>query len=384
MSETNTDLDRAYKLIKRDKIKDALSILRPIVQAEPDNPHTWWLLAYAAEDPREVREALVTVLRLDPSYSNAPKARDMLDKLNQQYPPEADELERFPELQTSFPDVFTEEFGAEEDLFEDEDFGRVAPFEEEVPAALFSDSAFDEDIEDELFTGEDPFADLQSDVFITEEAVSFDDLPEPSPAKDKRLVDLKRTLEELDGEPLDEETLAASEEREARRSGRGRRILRAFLLALVAVIVAFGITFVFISRGDSGKDDPGPLEAVDIESDVAVNSRSAAEKELLAANISKENEVVLARSDLGDTLFIEICGYTTPDLPQLIRQAADIASQQASSLQGELDAVGVAVNLCEAKAHDTLYRAVVSVDDAVKYLNGSIDWEDFQVRWKPA
>ncbi len=92
------ELERAFKLIKRDQTDEALSILRPIVVEEPDNVHAWWLLAYAETEPRTVREALVKVLSLDPDYANAPKAREMLEKLNDEFPPDANELADYPEL----------------------------------------------------------------------------------------------------------------------------------------------------------------------------------------------------------------------------------------------------------------------------------------------
>ena len=55
---THEELQRAYTLIKEEQIDDALAILRPIVLNEPENVDAWWLLANAAIEPAEAREAI--------------------------------------------------------------------------------------------------------------------------------------------------------------------------------------------------------------------------------------------------------------------------------------------------------------------------------------
>ena len=55
MSESRKELERAFKLIKRDETEEAQQIIRPILDREPENVDAWWLLAYAVTEPREVR-----------------------------------------------------------------------------------------------------------------------------------------------------------------------------------------------------------------------------------------------------------------------------------------------------------------------------------------
>jgi hypothetical protein len=93
---------------------------------------------------------------------------------------------------------------------------------------------------------------------------------------------------------------------------------------------------------------------------------------------------VIASSDLGDTLFVEICGTASPVLPDLVSQAMNLAARHAESLQDSAKAVGVNVHVCGGGKSDTLYRAVVSTQDATRYLNGEIGWETFQSLWKSA
>ncbi len=81
MTTTRELLKEAYRLIRRDQPELARDILRPILEDEPENAHAWWLLAYSVDDPHEVREALTKVLEIDPGYTNADKAREMLAAL---------------------------------------------------------------------------------------------------------------------------------------------------------------------------------------------------------------------------------------------------------------------------------------------------------------
>jgi hypothetical protein len=102
MSSANQKLKQAFELIKAKKKKDALDILRPIVKIDPDNADAWWLMANALDSPDDIREALENVLRLRPTHE---KAQQMLDKLNQRYPP---------------PKLKRDEFVFDDDPFADE------------------------------------------------------------------------------------------------------------------------------------------------------------------------------------------------------------------------------------------------------------------------
>lgn len=76
-------LVRAYELIEAGNPEEALTLLRPVLEAEPDNADAWWIYAHAVSDPEEARRALGNVLSLDPGY---PEAAELLASLNEQYP----------------------------------------------------------------------------------------------------------------------------------------------------------------------------------------------------------------------------------------------------------------------------------------------------------
>ena len=397
MSKSQKQMTRAFTLIKREKTDEALQILRPITKAEPDNVDAWWLLAYSATEPREVREALVKVLRIDPEYTNAPKAREMLAKLNNEYPPELDEITLYPELQTSFfPDVFA----AGDDLLEDE-FGFMSgetfaeappgeatdPFAEDIFGDVFGDQPLSasEEIGD-IFAQDDPFA-LTGNVIDEDQA----DIWKPVEA-DVEIARPATRITRLDfDEAVDEETLAKREEKTYRRGERGRRVIRfGVAIALVALVVVAALLVLSIGE-EGGSSDLPELSTVDVESGQVQNVIAATENQLRAASLGSESRVVVAESKLGKTLYVETCGQAGPALPNLIEQSMELVSREAPALQTELDAVGINVTTCNDESRDVLYRAVVSVDNAARYVGGELgdDTEQadivqarFQETWK--
>jgi cytoskeletal protein RodZ len=78
-----SELERIYRLIQAEKLDEAVDALRPIVKEDADNEDAWWLLANAATDPAEAKDALHNVLRLNPENAQASK---LVDQLHEAYP----------------------------------------------------------------------------------------------------------------------------------------------------------------------------------------------------------------------------------------------------------------------------------------------------------
>ncbi|MFN8529589.1 MAG: hypothetical protein U0670_13335 [Anaerolineae bacterium] len=82
MNDANeSQLMRAYELIEAGKLDEARAIVSPILAKERSNVDAWWIYAHAVTDPLVAKDALTTVLRLDPEY---PGARELNEQLNQQ------------------------------------------------------------------------------------------------------------------------------------------------------------------------------------------------------------------------------------------------------------------------------------------------------------
>jgi hypothetical protein len=158
---------------------------------------------------------------------------------------------------------------------------------------------------------------------------------------------------------------------------------------LLFLLVIFGIPaaiiLLLLSGGSDGASDPGPLETVVVESQPVNDARFNAGNEL-RSTLGADSQAVLAKSSLGNTLFAKICSQPGPGLADQVWQAMDTIARQAPQLEGELAAVGVSVENCSGTAHDTYYRAFVSVADATRYTNGEFNDEtgasNFQALWK--
>jgi hypothetical protein len=358
---TADDLKRAYSLIKKDQPEDAQAIIRPILAREPENVHAWWLLAYSVDDPGEVRQALNQVLALDPNYKNAPKAREMLAQLDEQFPDD-----------TGFA---AESAFGQPDTFADMPFGSPEAAQMlQTYDGTFDDAAV-EAVGDDFFASDDIFADLDS---------GEDEGATAAPARTVSADEIRSILEPE--AVMDNETRAALDEKTARRRGRGGRILRLFLILLTIPLLIIAILFIAFPGGDKEEKDPGDLKLVETQNETVNTALLSTGSELRLANLG-ESQVIIAQSDLGDTLFVEVCSRPGPDLPQVIIQSMEIAAKQAPALQGQLAAVGVSIRLCGGEQSDTLYRAFVSVDDAIRYVNGEMGegpaaQATFQQLWK--
>lgn len=353
MSKSRQQLERAYRLIKRDRVDEAQQMIRPVLEEEPDNAHAWWLLAYASQDPNEIRSALHKVLDLDPDYVNAPKARDMLAALDERYPAGR---------------VFTPAAGETTGAFEEELYSDVFASQDEEPIPVTDDL----------------FGDVERSIFERADEEPLGKSFEVSSGPGEEL-DLSKLFKDEE-EELDEEALARRDERGARPRGRGLRRLALILLVVIAAAVVVGLVYV-LSGGEGGEDDPGALQEAQVADTALTGVLANTQTDLTAANLSSEHRALIAESSEGQTLFVEFCGQPTPELATLVAQGMGIAVRQAPAVENLLAAVGVSVNLCGAGAGDTLYRAVVPVADAIRYLDGEFGAGEtglagFQATWK--
>lgn len=81
-----SQLERAYDLIKQGREQEAIDIIEAVIKLEPDNDDAWWLLANATEDIATRKRALETVLKIGTNPIREDKARDMLRVIEKQTP----------------------------------------------------------------------------------------------------------------------------------------------------------------------------------------------------------------------------------------------------------------------------------------------------------
>ncbi len=229
---------------------------------------------------------------------------------------------------------------------------------------------------------EEPLPLLDEDPFALQEEISAEPEKKGKKRREKAPKEIKLNLEP---EPrYDEEALAAQEERVANRQGRGRRWFVSTIGISIAVLAIAALVF-GLTRGSGETDrikDPGQLELITLDSQQIITAEGNTQAGLASA--SANGQVLLAGSQLGKAFFIQMCANPSPNLPELIETSMRIAAQQAATLQGQVDAVGVTIDDCGASQYDNLYRAVVRIEDAIRYSSGEINWAAFQAKWKTA
>lgn len=68
---SNIQLKNAYALIREGRKAEALALLRPITQQEPNNVKAWWLVANALDDSAKIQKTLTHILRIEPDHEGA-------------------------------------------------------------------------------------------------------------------------------------------------------------------------------------------------------------------------------------------------------------------------------------------------------------------------
>ncbi|NJL93672.1 MAG: tetratricopeptide repeat protein [Anaerolineae bacterium] len=368
-SGTQEQLKKAYELIYQDRVDEALAILRPITQAQPDNRDAWWLTANAASDPRDARRALVTVLKLDPSHT---KARGQLDSLNEMYPPRDDELAMMlelpdPEPEPAWPTAEGTQVSSPTAAVPTDEIDALFGNLSKTPVPGSNTSAFD-------------FGD--------------DALP---PAPKATEADWGK---ELEGDPF-ADLLKEDGAEKPRQSGGGRR--RTLLLVAVALVLVVALVggLLLLSSSD-GEDeasiadatllpavaDPGALVALDpADQPALINLRDVTTTNAQTV-LGSEAGAVLVETPEGAVLVVRLCGEPSPRLPALASTAIRIAARQAATqpaVHDVLSGVGVSVEDCR-NANDTLYRATAPLEAALTFVADAATDEAsaftaFQARW---
>jgi tetratricopeptide (TPR) repeat protein len=74
------EIQSAIELAKEGKRKEAITILRKLLQQNPRNPRAWYLLSQLVDDPKRAQQCLEKVLEIDPDNT---QAIERLNKLKQ-------------------------------------------------------------------------------------------------------------------------------------------------------------------------------------------------------------------------------------------------------------------------------------------------------------
>lgn len=377
MDEVREQLQRAYRYIRHDRTQEAQQILRPLLQADSDNVHAWWLLAHAVTDPEEIRHALTRVLTLDPAYPNADKARQLLDALESRLVTPAgiqetltlaedetfarEEEESWAELEGTF--ALPETKSAAFLDYEAPDRPQSAP---EPLETLILDDEETAELARAKSAEEDPFAHLEEDLFSDKFEQEDFDTAELIRAIDADQVDLEALLK-LEEQEAQEQVVAPATARR-RRPG----ILFWSLATVIALVGLVVLVFRIMSQEEESSQDPGPLAPLAIEDLTLAGLLKDLNTELGTQGLGQEYRAIVAPSSLGKTIYVEFCLAPQVGLADAVMRGMELAARQATTAAGQVDAVGISVNRCQAEKPDTLYRAQVPLEAVQRYLNGEL------------
>jgi hypothetical protein len=316
-------LERAFELIENDRQGEALSIIEPLINDYPDNPDVWWLYVHAVENKDKAREALDRILVMDPTYPGA------------------------VELSQSF--------------------------------------------------GEAPIGQIKRIGKMVPQAGAPTTLPD-MPETDDLDFDLSEDWDDQDFD-LEDDT---------KPEKRSRRRLLLPLLVLVLIVVIVGVVLVLTSsKKTATKATPTASAQVSVPTATTVSedtaippttqpatvapsdtpvpptiaaSSAGSEFSDIAAALSAfdipDQGIEIVQTDLGDTLRVTACA----DRSQLAAVMA-IVADKSQALTNEIG--GIAVNIGDCSAPDSMRAIGVGMSDVLAYLDGSLSEQDFRRLWKP-
>jgi len=396
MADTpRTQLERAYRLIQEERLDDALGILRPLLDSDPNNADAWWLYANAVSEPSQARQALETVMRLNPKHA---EARELLDQLNQASP--AADL-GFGELNLSDP------------------FAGLRPNEPSIST---------EDLAGGMDLG-DPFAkSAQAGGLLDEDAVpSFVGEGGSKPPRDFTVSDDEALLQALGAaskpQPSGGPKTSGKPAPQGRSRGRLIFVLMGVLVILLVVLggvllaqkfatapasTTTGTTLANVPTTQSlvtaaATFSPASATALPTGNATAQASASATTNATVAGTAASAADLMTAAqqqtlaeftsagltnpkaavgtSSLGQTLTASFCSPFGPQLTNKLNQAMDMLAGQAATVSDQVQAISVEVYNC-VNATQLEFKAVASIQDVLAYVNKSMPARQFRAAWK--
>lgn len=383
-------LQQAYTLIENDEHDRALEILAPLLEADGNNAHLWWVYAHAARDAALGQAALERVLELDPKY---PGAREL----------KADILA----AQSKDPDLIA--LGAAESDaqftgagFEVDDWEALQPVAETDPAVSSSHAR--------LALIALVLIIVAGGALVITGAVDLEELlsgllPSPAPqvivvseaTKESALADTQSVAELSadQSEALSIATVATTAEPDTSIVAEGELTARAAATSIPestdqAVDVAPVSTADITTESEEPQPvaEPSPAATTAIYVDPPVVSA-----EELTAYISGIAEAIVdfeidtRRSgvqflSLGNTLVIRFCALPGTEFNDRLNLVMNAAVALADDMPDGIQAVGAGLLHCD-NPEATLRIIGVARRAIFDYANEKIKAKDFQRAWQP-
>jgi hypothetical protein len=366
----NPALTRAYELIEADRLDEAQTILKPILDNDPNNADAWWLYAHAVTDADSARTALNNLKRLEPDY---PGAADLLQTLDEKYPaarPTMSRIERLEPLRAAAPSMPSTLPGLSTDDDDEPDFGDLDE-EDEEPVQPKPAGANRRPL---LLIGAlivivllivailllNPFKPAPAETATPTGQVAADN---PTSTVDSSTA----ATTGAQSAPTDFPTLT---EAPTEQSGGETPTLEP----------TTGVVDATATLEQSAQEASPTLEGGSVVPETTIDTFST----LLPAFSQftlPDNSISIQQTELGQTLLVSVCTAAGASLRTTLPQVMDVAARQVGQATGQIDAIGTRLVDCQNN-NAPLRTIAVSSADAQAYAGGSLTEEAFQAKWR--
>ncbi len=324
-SNMGNTLEQVHELIETNKLDEARAMLKPILEADKDNPDVWWLYAHAVDDAETARLALNNVRRLDSDYPDAQHLLSQIDKRQ-----------------------------TDGDLLEDAAFTKEPSFLPVAPPTLpgLSQSNVNDD---ELDFPDD-----------------FEDEDEESPFS-RRLLVIAATiglvlligaLVIVIGRPF------ANQVNQARATNTPS----SFVVSENPTAPVASPTLMQSTALPSETVEANPIQQLPNEISVALVNN------LQSFGISQD-DISVTSTNLGNTLVIDVCTQAGAELREKLPQVMYALARNDTIYDQSIDSIGTRMISCDTNT--PILAIGVPLADAIGYANGNLTEEKFQAEWKP-
>lgn len=398
--ETQAKLNLAFEKVEAGNLDEAVALLKPVLDADPDNADAWWIYTHAVSDPQDARRALQNVLRLSPDY---PGAADVLAVLDADFPapsaPPMSEAER-PKIKRlsatppppppSFPEAGTSEAvltGAPKNTIS------FTPVAVESAGTLNSEPDDLFDGEDEALESEEPgrsslttiivFAVVVAAIVIalvlinpgqpasegegTPPAVALDATGSSFSSQAGTAVGTS-TTEQAAEAPLVVSTLPVI-------VTTGAQPTDVQALATQEAVIEIATVETAVPEGTDELVPAVATEAATVEAELAEITAPVSLDTFDLAEPLLSDEETLA----GRTLIVTICSTPGPALRTTLPQAVEAFAQSVNELPEAADAIGVRLISCADG--NVLVAVAVAREQAAQFAAGTISSADFSRTW---
>lgn len=388
--KTNALLQQAYTLIENDEHDRAQEILAPLLEADGNNAHLWWVYSHAARDAALGQAALERVLELDPKY---PGAREL----------KTDVLE----AQSKDPDLIA--LGAAESdakftgaAFEVDEWEALQPVADTDPAGSL--------LRARLALLVLVLIIVAGGAFVISGAVDIEELlsgllPSPVPqvivvseaTKESALADTQSVAESSadQSEVLSEATAANTSEPDISIVAEGELAARAAATSIPgstdqSVVVAPESTADVTTELEETQPITEPSPVASVETYVDPPVFSSEEVTAYVSGIAEaiaDFEIDTRRSgvqflSLGNTLVIRFCAVPGPEFNDRLNLVMNAAVALADDMPQGIQAVGAGLLHCDDP--EAKLRIIgVTRRTIIDYANEKIKAKDFQRAWQP-